>query len=354
MNQQSNNEEIDIIQFFSAVGNLFKGFFRSIGKMFKRLFYFFADILLYFKKYRIILSIGFLLGLAISFFSSNDTHFYYGETTLRTNFNAQMDLQEKVDALNDLIRNNNTVSLGKMLDIPAEQAAVFTGFYLEPVVNDLFLIEDYENYLTTKDTVVYKYIEYDDYKKNILKNDNLNRYWKLTVKTTSPDIFNTLNQKIINLFNNDLLIKKRKQLYLSYLDTKKQNFIKSLQDIDTMRKVFNKAWLQSNTKGGQSISFMLSNENSSNGSPEEAYNLFEERKTALIDLKKTIEEINKSDNAVVILNSFPHTGIHDKSLLDNKHFKFAFIGFLLALMLLLLKDFNAFLNRYEKQKTGKQ
>lgn len=351
MNQQPKNEEIDIIQFFSAIGDLFKSFFRSIGNLFKSLFFVFVNMLLYYKKYRIILTAGTLIGLALSFFISKDNvNIYYGEATLRTNFEAQLDLQEKVDALNDLIHKQDSVKLGKLLDIPASQATKLSVFLLEPVINDIFLIEDYEAYLMTKDTVVYKNIEYEDFKKNIKKNDNLNRYWKLTIKTVSPTVFENLNEKISNLFNSDSLIAKRKERYLSYLNTQKQSYIKSLQDIDTMRIVFDKAIL--NPKGGQSISFMLSNENTSNGSSEEAYNLFAERKEALKNLKKTIEEINKSDNAVVILNSFPHYGIKETSLLDNKHFKFTLIGFLLALMLVLLKDFNAYLNKYQQLKNS--
>ena len=353
MNQQSRSEEIDIIQFFSAIGKMFKSFIQSIGNLFKRLFFAFVNILLYLKKYRIILGIGFLIGLGISFLADNkDENFYYGEAALRTNFNAQLDLQEKVNALNDLIKNQDSVKLGKMLNIPYTQAAGFVSFELKPVINDLYLIEDYENYLQTKDTVVYKYIKYKEYKKNIKGNDNLNRYWKLIITTNTPTVFNGLNQKISELFNNDSLIQKRKELYLSYLNTQKQSFIKSLQDIDSMRVVFNKAWLLSNTKAGQSINFMLSNKNSSGGSPEEAYNLFKERKKALINLKKTIEEINKSDNAIVILNSFPHNGIKEESFLANIHIKFSFIGFLLALMLVFLKDFNVYLNKYQQLKNN--
>ncbi len=354
MNQQSKPEEIDIIQFFAAIGNLFKSFFRSIGNLFKWLFYLIIDSLLYIKKYGLYLGGGLLIGLVVSFIGKNkNPDLYYGEALLRTNFNSQLNLQEKVDAVNNLIRNKDSVGLGKMLKIPSSFAATFAKFDLEPVVNDVFLVEDYEAYLMTKDTTVYKFIKYDDYKKNIKKNDNLNPYWKLKIKAFSPVVFKNLNSKIIDLFNRDSLIEKRKKLYLSYLATQKQSFQKSLQDIDTMRVVFDKARLMPGGGGGQSINLMFSNQNSSNGGFEEAYNLFNERKKALINLKKTIEEINKSDNAVVILNGFPEKGLQETSLLANRHLKFALIGFLLVLFVFLLRDFNAYLNKYQQLKSGK-
>ena len=354
MNHQPNkSEEIDIIQFFSAIGSLFKSLFRSIGNLFKWLFFTFIDTLLYLKKHRIALGSGLLTGLAISFIINiKDIKSYYGEATLRTNFDAQLTLQEKVDAINSFIHNYEWKKLGNLLGIPPSKASNFTGFKLEPVINDLFLIEDYESYLMTKDTMVYQYLEYEDFKKNIIKNDNLNPYWKLKISATSPDVFKNLNEIIVNLFNKDSILSKRKQLYLSYLNIQKQNYLKSLQDIDTMRSVFDKARLMPNA-GKQSINLITSSTNSSNGGFEEAYNLFLERERALLKLKKAIDEINKSDNAVVLLNGFPKIGIKEKSLLSNKHIKLAFLGFLLVLIFLLLKDFNIYINKYQQSKKAK-
>ena len=352
MNQQPNkSEEIDIILFFSAIGSLFKAFFRSIGNLFKRLFFAFVDTLLYFKKHRIVLSAGLLIGLGISFLTNiKNTKSYYGEATLRTNFDAQFDLQQKVDAINDLIHNYDWKNLGNLLDLPPSQASKFTKFKLEPVINDLFLLEEYEAYLMTKDTTVYPYLEYEYFKKNIKKNDNLNRYWKLTITATSPGVFKDLNKKIVNLFNKDSILIKRKQNYLSYLNIQKQNYLKSLQDIDTMRMVFNKARLIPGTGGGPSINLIAASDGASNGGLEESYNLFTERERALSRLKKAIVEINKSDDTIVMLNSLPQHGINEKSIFSNIHFKFAFLGFLMVLILLLLKDFNTYINKYQQSK----
>ncbi len=353
MNQQPKHEEIDIIQFFTAFGNMFTGLFRWFFNIFKWLIFILVDAILYVRKHYIVLGTGLLIGLIYAFFTKENISTYYGEAILRTNYNAQLVLQEKVNMLNDFISKQDYDNLGKALNISTKQASNLSNFSLQPVSNDIFLLEDYEAYLIKKDTAVHKFIEYKKYKKNIRNNDDLSRYWKLIITSFSPDTFNHLNQNLINLFNSDSLIEKRKQLYLSFLKIKKQNYLKSLQDIDTMRKVFDKAWLLSNSKAaGQGVNLMLSNEKASVGAPEEAYNLFEERKKSLDNLEKTIRQINLYSDAVVFLNSYPDSGIKQLNVLGNKFIKFGLTGFLLALSVLLLIDFNKFLNKYEQQKNN--
>ncbi len=351
MNQQTQPEEIDIIQFFTAIGNLFKGLYRSTINFFKTIFFIFIDILLYFKKNYIVLGIGLLVGFGLSFVGNKHEELYYGQATLRTNYDAQLDLQEKVAALNSFIQKKDSVSLGKMLDIASNEAAHFKSFKLDPIINDVFLIEDYDEYLKSKDTVVYKFIEYEDFKNSIKINNRLNRYWNLKITADSPEVFSGLNQKISSLLNNDLSIAKRKENYLSFLNIKKQKLLKSLSDIDSMRSIFNRVWLEAAQKQNvPATNIVVANQNVTG--PESTYNLFHERNTVLNILKSTIDKLNKYDNAVIILNSFPHQGIREHSILRNKHIKYPLYGFILVLLLLLLRDFNAYLNKYQQLKTG--
>ena len=354
MNKKPNTEEIDIIQFFSAIGNMFIGLFRGLVNIIKWFIFIIVDAILYVRKHYIVLSLGLLIGLIYSFFARDKAKPYYGEITLRTNYNAQMGLQEKVDMLNDFIVKHDFENLGKALNLTPKEARFFSDFHLKPASNDVFLLEDYEEYLMRKDTAVYEFFEFKKYKRNISSIDDLNRYWKLKITAYSPSVFKNLNESLMKLFNSDSLVIKRKQLYLSYLNLKKESFLKSLQDIDTMRKVFDKALLSGNKQGGQAVNLMLSNEDATVGGPEEAYNLFEERKNTLENLDKIIRQINKYSDAVVFLNSLPKTGITKESILNNKYVRYSLFGFLLALFGLLLIDFNRFLNKYEQQKKLKE
>ncbi len=352
MNQQIQPEEIDVLQFFTAIGNMFKSFFRGIGNMFKWLFFVFIDATLYVKKHSIILGLGLLLGLLVSFFIDKKSNVYYGQATLRTNFDAQLGLQEKVEAFNDLIKKRDFISLGKLLDISSDEAIHLKYFELKPIINDIYIMDNFEEYLKTKDTVVYKFLNFEDFKRNISKNDNLNHIWSLEITTDSPKVFNNLNDKIKNLFNNDAHIEKRKKNLLTYLDIQKQKYLKSLNDIDSMRAVYNRVWMESGRKPETAANnIVIANQKIEK--PEELYNLFIERENALINLRKTIDQINKYDDAIIFLNSFPKNGIQKPSLIKNKYIKFSLLGFLFVLLILLLKDFNAYLNKYQQQKADK-
>ncbi len=349
MNQSSNPDEIDIIQFFAAIGHLFKGLYKSTLSFLKGIFYFLIEVIIYFKKHYIILGLGLLIGFGLSFLGKKSGQTYYGQATLRTNYNAQLALQEKVAALNSLIQKNDSVKLAEMLGITPEQASHFRAFDLKPVFNDVLLIDDYNEFLKFKDTVVYKFIEYKDYKKNIKENPALDRYWRLKIFADSPMAFYKLNQKIKNLLNQDTTIEKRKQNYMAVLDLRKRQSLKDLKNIDSMRSVFNKVWLETaKMPDVTSTNIMVTNQKM-NG-PETSYNLFTERQRTINVLENNSITINKYDDAVILLNSFPQNGIKEYTILDNRHFKYALLGLLLAFLFLLGRDFNKYLNKYQKLK----
>jgi hypothetical protein len=348
-NPHNNPEEIDIIQFFLAIGNMFKRMGNSIANLFKRLFYLILDILLYLKKHYVYLTAGLILGLIVSFFVADKQQLYYGKTLLRANYDSQIALNEKVNLVNDLIQKNDTINLGRLLDIPSEQAAKLFAFVIEPVYNDVYLIDDYEDFLTLKDTVVYKFIKYKDYKANIKSNESLNKYWLLTIKTTTPEAFNQLNNKILALFNNDETLKKRKENYLTALSLRQKKDIKSLQDIDSMRQIFNKVMIDlAKNKSNGAANIVVSSDRVRG--PEASYNLFFERKKILKDIEVVSQKLNKYDDVIVMYNTLPQMGIKMEHLIGNKHVKYALGGFIIILVLLIFKDFNMYLKVYEQRK----
>ncbi len=348
-NSKNNPEEVDIIQFFVAIGNMFKGLFNSIINLFKRLFYTGVDILLYLKKYYIYLLAGLILGLIVSFLMPAKQSVYYGKAMLRTNYGSQVALKEKLDLINDFIQKQDSQQLGKLLSIRPEQAAQLSSFAIEPVFNDVFLIEDYEEFLMTKDTVVYKFLEYKDYKSNIKNNESLNKYWLLTVKAKEPQALNGINNKLLALFNDDEALKKRKKNYLEALELHQQKNHKTLKDIDSMRRIFNQVMIDlAQNKSNAAANIVVSSDRVRG--PEASYNLFYERQKALTEIEKLSRKLNKYDDVIVMLNALPQSGIKEQSFIGNIHAKYALLGFMLALLLLLAKDFNTFLKVYEQRK----
>jgi len=350
---QNNPEEVDILQFFSALGKIFQNIYNAIKNLLKNIFYYLLDGFLYLKKHYLYLTAGFLVGLILSFLVPKEES-YIASARVRTNYDSQLALNKYIDLFNGIIKNEEYERLAKIFNIDKESAEHITKFEAEPVLNDnVLLLDEYEEFLNKKDTVVYKFIEFKDFKKSIFNSPLSSKYWDINVYSDMPLNFDFLNKSLVSLFDADKDLAKRRENVLFALETKKQKYLKSLQDIDTLRVVYNQVMLdlakKSNTSGG-STNIVLSDKS---GNLESPYNLFTERYRVLGQMENLSRKINKYSNILVLLNNFPKTAIKEKGISKNIHFKFSMFGFLLVLLVFLGKDFIAFLNRYQQQKENK-
>ena len=348
MNQQHHSEEIDIIQFFRAIGDFFKSIFNGIKNLFLSLFYFILDVILYFKKNYIYLIAGTVLGLLLAFFMKEKKDTYSVEVMARTNYKAQLKLKESFEAFNHLIKDKNYKLLAQEMGTGEDKALHFTNFDIEPVFDDVLLVDDYADYLKTKDTIFYKFIQFEDYKNSRTDNPDLNNYWKLTVTANAPDVFMGLDE-VLKKIVSDKEIAGRQQNYMLALNAAKEKNLKTLQDIDTMRHIFNKVIVEMAKSNYSSTTNIVVNSDKMRG-PEEPYNLFEERANALENLERAVLKYNKYASALVFLNAVPTYGIKDTGLLSNPYVKYPLLGFMLALLLVFLIDFNKYLVAYQRKK----
>jgi len=349
-NQQQQPEEIDILSFFNAIGNLFKNLFKGLINIFKNIFYLVLDVLLYLKKHYIYLGIGILTGLVFAFISTNKkNNTYYVKSNIRANYNAQLALQEKFDGFNTLIKKKMFKKLAGILQMDTTQAKHFLSFELEPVYNDVLLMEDYEDFLMHKDTVIYKFLEFDDYKKSLMRNPELNKYWSLTIKSDDPSVFKNMREVFKRFIENDPGIQYRKNTYLSALNKKKEEINKTFENIDSMRKVFDHVMLELARNQHNSASNIVVSSDKVRG-PESPYNLFSERRINAKELENLSLKLNKYNDAIIFLNNFPAYGIKEYSILSNSFIKYSLMGFLFVLMILLMIDFNKYLKDYQHKK----
>ena len=348
-NQNNTPQEIDIVQFFSAIGKMFKNIFTGIKYFFLQIFYLFLDLLLLVKKYYLYFGLAVIAGLILSFALQKNKKIYKATVTLRTNFDAQVPLQEKVDLLNSLIRKKKFIELANELQAETTTVKHFTYFDMTPVFNDVYMIEDYEEYLMSMDTVVYKFIEFEDYKKNIRGDKNLNNYWKIEAKADSPEVFNVLNKGIKDLLRNNIDLQQKEADYLAQLQFTKEKTRRSIQEIDTLRMVLNKAMLSvSNDK----TSGLVVNSEKLRG-PEGPYNLFFERSRLLTKMEIITKKIGKYSHPLVFISNFPTYGTLQDTIVTNRHLLYPLFGFLLVLSIILLIRFNKYLNAYQKRISNK-
>ncbi len=353
MNHSNHSDEIDIIQFFAAIGQMFSNFFKAIINLFVRLFYLIADILLYMRKYWLFLTGGILVGLVWAFFTHQPQNIYYNQANIRANYEAQMALKEKLDLINDLIQHHKTSEIAQVMSIDTALAGHLVKMEMEPVQYDHFLWQDYQDFLIYSDTLFYKYLKFKDYKANIKQNPELNRYWKIKVYADNRRAFKTMSNNILYLIKTDSSIIDRKNDYLTSLKLHRKKMLKSLKEVDSLRNLYNTVLLKTSEYKSTLASNILINTDKLTGT-EIPYDLFKKRQTILNDLENITLKINRFDKALIYLNRFSQSGTRYSSIWLSKYFKYPFLGFLLVLAGLLLKDFNTFLTRYQRQKTIKQ
>jgi hypothetical protein len=351
MNQQANNpEEVDIVQFFSALGNMFKNMFAGIKNFLAKIMYLFFDTLLYIKKYYLYFTIAVVAGLAFAFFNNKNVQkTFLAEVTVQTNYDAQIALQEKLDYFNSLINNGKFELLSKELNIENDEAKNIVSFKMEPQMNDVYLLENYNDYLSKMDTTMHNYIKFKDYKNTIKTNENLYNYWLVTVRGTTPTVFSKLNQHFADILNQNSLLKERKENYIFALNTNKNITLKSLADIDSLRNVYNKVLLDNAKKQSSGATNIVVSNDQIRG-PEAAYDLFGKRSDILKQLEQVSQKLNRFNHILQLKNNFPKYGKKDYGILKNPFVKYPFLAILLVFLVLFIIDFNKYLNKYKQEK----
>ncbi len=351
MSQQAHNpEEVDIVQFFKAIGQMFNNLFRAIKKLFLSIFYLLLDLLLYVKKYYIYFAGVVLIGLVIAFFKhQNQQNLFSASVVVKANYDAQVPLQEKLDFFNSLISDKKFDLLAKSLGVPSKQAQSYVNFEMTPELNDIFLIEDYERRIMDLDTVVYKFFEYKDYKKSVNRDNSLFPYWKIEVVAKNPDVFSVLNEKLGKILNDNEKLVQRKNNYVSALKLSKEKVLKSLSEIDSLRNVFNTVMLESakNSSSG-STNIVVSNDRVRG--PEAPYNLFYTRTQELKNLDKYTKKADQFNDILILKNRFPTYGEKQSGFLYNVYIRYPLLGILFLFLILFAIDFNTYLNKYQKSK----
>ena len=354
MSQEIHNpEEVDIVQFFNAIGRMFKNMFAGIKNMFVGILHLFFNLLLYIKKYYLYFGLAVLIGLILAFLNNDKAEEkFVTEVTVQTNYDAQIDLQNKLDLYKSLINDRKFDMLAKQLGVSVDVAQNILGFEMVPQLNDVYLAENYDDYLSKMDTTMHNYIAFKDYKNTINDNTDLYNYWTISVFGKTPTVFYSLNDGFEKILDDNEALLNRKKNYMFALETDKKVTLKSLSDIDSLRNVYNKVLLDNAKKqSGGSTNIVVSNDQIRG--PEAAYDLFGKRSDVLKELRLVSHKLNRFNHILQLKNTFPLYGEKDSGITNNIYLKYPLLGILLVFLILFLIDFNKYLNKYQQEKDTK-
>jgi len=341
--KQNNDEEVDLGSLFTVIGKGFKNFFNFIGNIFKGIFHRLILILLFLKLHILKFSVAVLIGGIVGFFlESNKETKFSSNLIVKPNFESTQLLYENINYYNDLVKQQNTKHLASIFKIDTSKAAALRKFEITPLMNSNDIINAYDNFILEVDTLTVKSYDFDNFESSFTDFDYL--VHNIEVQATDSDIFNELENTIINSIEKNTFFNKIKNLTKENLNTKdsilKANFI----EVDSLRSVYMRAILEGakNNSNGTNIDL------GSKSNITKENDLFEIDRKIIYDLSQTYQDIATKSDVINIISNFKSEGAEIKGITNNLIVITAVLAFLLTLFLILLFDLNKYLEDYKK------
>jgi len=193
------------------------------------------------------------------------------------------------------------------------------------------------------DTTVVKNLDIKDFKEGFSDFDY--RYHQIKVKSTSSVIFSKIGDPIINSIENNPYYKKLKNINDQNFSQNQQVLVKSLSEIDTLRKIYNEVLITEAKKMESGTSITLAQ----GIKKTEEVELFNESLKLNEDLIANNREKAKSSEILNVVSTFSEIGIKERGFHKKYMFKIGILFFILMLLLTLVIQLNSYLIRYKKK-----
>lgn len=335
--QKENSEEVDLGQLFNAIGKLFERFFKFIGSIFKAIFSVIIlalkAVIKYFKIIAIVVLISFIVGFALD---KTKKPVYYGNMLVEPYFESEYQLAKNIEFYNSLLETENYEALSAIFEIPSTEVQEIVSFNLKEgpeTENDL--LQKYDRYITSIDSLRAAEITFKDFKKN--RDLFSSQVYSVEIYSKKRDIFRGLNKGFAKSFENEYskTLKKRRD---SIAQLKIDIFKRNLKQLDSMRLVYLKIKEDEakNSAGKLGLGGMIPI--SQEKSETREYDLLNNQ-LRLTDSIRVIEETMIEKNVYYdIISKFPEIGVKHKTIYNKYKFFFPIISFLgLCLLFMLLK-----------------
>lgn len=339
-NPNKNNEEVDLIKLLNYFKNGIKSFFKAIGKFFELIIQF---IILLKKNWMILFGLT-LFGAVYGWytnFSGVATKKY--EMVVKSSTTSNLELYSFSNEVNSVAHNLNHkgegITLVKKLGI--------TRMDVEPVKRTEDVINNYFEQIDATsfrgdatDTLYYQAYDIDNHKDNMDKIDYTLQKIKFSIKNnTSP---NQVQEQILDYMNNLPNVKRQQESKLGILVSYEKELKRNISNIDSLLSARTVANKKLSASGSEQV---VLNTSTRNNVEPELLRFSEVFIRKLYGIQKMIAD---NQNSVSVVSDLRLTVNNDA--LNNPILKYALIGFILSTILVLMIQFNKYLEVYNKKK----
>ena len=337
------SDEVDLGNLFKVIGKGIQNFFNVIGRFFATLYHYLILFLLFLRNNAMKLGLATLIGAGIGLYLDlTKPAVYSSKMTLEPNFKSTQQLYNNIDFYHELVQQNETALLAKSLNISKEEASKLKGFYIEPLKNENEKYELFNEFMQEVDTALVENISIKDFKKGFSNFDY--KYHEIKVKSTNSVIFSKLGSPIVNSIENNPYYKNLKRINDQNFLQNQQVLVKSLSEIDTLRKIYNEVLLTEARKMESGTSITLAQ----GVKKTEEVELFNESSKLNEELISNNTEKAKVTEILNIVSTFSEIGVKERNVYKKYTFMIGFLFFTLTLFIILLKQLNTYLKNYRE------
>lgn len=343
-NTSHSEEEIELSQLFSLIGNGFNNIIRAFVSAFQQIFRVIISIILFLKDHLFVFGTALFFGLIIGFSLDYLTEDKYGASmVVKPNYSSTRQLYKNIEFYEELVKQKDSVLIAETFNITIAQAASLKSFEIQPVVDDNNLLESYDRFLQSVDSLTVVGFDFQQFVNNF--SDFSYYHHEISVISTEREIFQNLENTIVSSIVDNEYFKAQKDVKNEILLRNRDYLNQSLKQVDTLRNVYTEVLLAEATKEtsqGTNINMGSSTESS------KEIDLFKQENTINNELDQLSKDRVQNSEILNIVSNFQKVGFKMNSIIYKFTLKVPLAFFMLTILFFLLRNFNSFLNSYSR------
>ena len=293
--------------------------------------------------------IAIIAGSTIGYFTGkNNPDLYSSQMVVKPNFESTRQVYTTVEYLNQLAINESYKTLSEKLEINLKDAKSLKNLYCKPILEENNKIKIYDNFISKlQDTSSASKVDYKEFIKNLSNFDNT--YHEIIVESSDRQIFNKLQNNIINLIGENEFFKKNRIIKEGNINTSDSIFRKQLTEIDELRQIYNEVIKSEalnssdeNRQAGNTFNFAKDNQKTNELA------LLKESRIVTDKLVSLNEERIQLTSILNVVSDFNPIGKPIKSISRNKSVVFGAVFGLFMIFILILLELNKWLVAYSE------
>jgi len=341
--QPQQSEEVDLGQLFKLIGNMFDRFFKFIGMIFGMVFQLLMGVILFFHKHFLKFAIAGVLGLLLGFYLEKEKpQLYYSRMVVEPNFESSKQLHNNIYFYNELVKDNDSISLANALNISTSEASKLQGFSIKSFSSKNELRLRYNEFLKQLDSAAQVDFTFTTYSKNFIGINS--RYHSIICETLDNLVPKKVEQAIIGAISKNEYFNLQMEINEKNIDLQDNIYKKQLKELDSLHLLYKKVMIVSANNPNKGTNINLADEKQGINSELDLIELRYELKDKLVLLNKERARTNKIIN---VISAFPTKSIELYEPYYSLKFIIPAFLILVVFLVLVLIEINKYLKNYK-------